>query len=58
MIFHACGNCRRPLSASVALVRGKLCEKCSWAAGAAEFREDEAKTNPRAVAYNLLIIES
>ncbi|HEY2744843.1 MAG TPA: hypothetical protein VGL86_09480 [Polyangia bacterium] len=40
MSHHACANCRRVLSANVALVSGRFCEKCRWAAAAAEFRDD------------------
>ena len=46
---HACANCRRVLSASVALTTGKLCDKCKWAASCAEFRDDDAKTHPRTI---------
>ena len=44
MIFHACGNCRRPLSASVALVRGKLCGK---SAAGPRAQPSFARTRPR-----------
>jgi hypothetical protein len=46
MRHHACANCRRPLSPTTALTTGKLCEKCNWAASAAEF-SDDAPTRPR-----------
>jgi hypothetical protein len=49
MSEHACANCRRPISPSVALTTGKLCEKCRWAASCAEFCDDDAKTHPRTI---------
>ena len=55
MSGHACANCRRPISPSMALTTGKLCEKCKWAASCAEFCDD-TKTNPRALAPAAVVI--
>jgi hypothetical protein len=48
MSGHTCANCRRPISPTMALTTGKMCDKCKWAAGCAEF-SDDAKTHPRVV---------
>lgn len=48
MSNHRCANCRRALTATHALA-GKLCDKCDWAGGAVEFREEDAPTKPRVI---------
>ena len=56
MTGHTCANCRRPISASMALT-SRFCDKCQWAAGSAEFRAD-TKTDPRRIVPLAVLIRS